>query len=90
MFKKLTQHQLSKKIGLSQSCINQLEIGTQKNPSLDTINKYIELFDISIFEFVDSATSKKMLISFTKKLVSDNVISIETAAAICKYYSIKL
>ena len=84
-----TQTELSKKIGLSQSCINQLEIGTQTNPSLDTVVKYLTNFNISFFEFVDKETAKKLLISFTKNLVDDEVIDIEKAAEICRYYEVK-
>jgi DNA-binding XRE family transcriptional regulator len=84
------QMELAKEIGLSRSCVNQLEIGTQVNPSLDTIIKYLNKFNISIFEFVDQKTAKKLIISFTKNLVDDKIITHQIAADICKHLSVKL
>ena len=85
-----TQTQLAKKLNLSQPCVNQLETGAQKNPSLDTIVKYLNEFNISFFEFVDTKTSKKLIVAFTKNLVDDKVISMVTANNICKSIGVKL
>ena len=51
--KKLTQKQLGRKSGLSQSYINELENGKKVNPSITALSRIANALDVSVAELVN-------------------------------------
>lgn len=57
VFHNLKQRELAIKLGVSQSHLSELE-GGQKQPTLETLNKYSEVFDIPVSSILFFAEAK--------------------------------
>ena len=58
--KGLTQQEVAEKIGITRNAYAYYE--TKCEPSIDTLNKILEIFDVSFSEFMGEATPKKYVI----------------------------
>ena len=78
--------QASKEMGISYSLLFFLENGRNKNPKIKTVVGFCEYYNISIFEFLDKKTAKSSLLRFLYNLVSNDIITLESASRIYKYH----
>lgn len=56
--KKISQYRLSKRTGISQSYISELENGKYKNPTIDIIHKIAKALNVSVTQLLDKTSEK--------------------------------
>lgn len=82
LLKGLNQRQLSQILGISNTLVNVIESGKNTNPKLDTIIKYCEFFNITVFDFIGAEKSKNMFLKMIKEWEEEGIIDGSTSAKI--------
>lgn len=79
LLKGLSQRQLADELETSHTLVNLIESGKNVNPKLNTVIKYCDYLNITIFDFIGIKKSKSMFLKMIKEWVSEGIINDDDA-----------